>query len=306
MLYRQVHDEEADRRKERAAEAQAGGVDSLVVMPPAIEVQQKWLVTTVAKAEYLPVMDQSLTGGAGGGDYFFQVRLMLLIFCAFLSTCQEGPIRVRFLRLRFGSEVFFPPPLFCVLVVLVSFHSGCSCVFSFQPGRSAPPPPPPCGRGRSCSVAVFLRAFHGDVQPCCSRLNYFLGGWVHQVVCSSASSALFRVVHLRSACSAPPRCSVLPFFRSFVCRAARLCWNDNERLSREQVEVAGGKPIRTKAVTIAGDRHKLNPEWRYELWQPVTTPCMSGNVKVCTRDFGRWISSPAGGARCEKRTRKLW
>ncbi len=44
--------------------------------------------------------------------------------------------------------------------------------------------------------------------------------------------------------------------------------------------MAGGKPISTKAVTIAGDRHKLNPEWRYELWQPVTTPCMSGSVKV--------------------------
>ncbi|CAM9799728.1 unnamed protein product, partial [Hapterophycus canaliculatus] len=68
-----VHDEEADRRKERAAEANAGGMDSLVVMPPAIEVQQKWLVTTIAKAEYLPVMDNSFGAGAGGGDYFFQV-----------------------------------------------------------------------------------------------------------------------------------------------------------------------------------------------------------------------------------------
>ncbi|CAN0482764.1 unnamed protein product, partial [Hapterophycus canaliculatus] len=47
-----------------------------------------------------------------------------------------------------------------------------------------------------------------------------------------------------------------------------------------QVEVAGGKPLRTKKVTLAGDRHRLNPEWRSELWQPVTTPCMSGNVKV--------------------------
>ncbi len=77
-------------------------MDSLVVMPPAIEVQKKWLVTKVAKAEYLPVMDKSLTGGAGGGDYFFQVRLMVLIFCAFLSTCQQGPVRVHFLLHRFG------------------------------------------------------------------------------------------------------------------------------------------------------------------------------------------------------------
>lgn len=49
-------------------------MDSLVVMPPAIEVQQKWLVTTVVKAEYLPVMDSNFGGGAGGGDFFFQVR----------------------------------------------------------------------------------------------------------------------------------------------------------------------------------------------------------------------------------------
>ncbi|CBN78812.1 conserved unknown protein [Ectocarpus siliculosus] len=70
-----VHDEEADRRKEKAAEANAGGMDSLVVMPPAIEVQQKWLVTTVAKAEYMPVMDKNFGGGAGGGDFFFQFSI---------------------------------------------------------------------------------------------------------------------------------------------------------------------------------------------------------------------------------------
>ncbi|CAB1121421.1 unnamed protein product [Ectocarpus sp. CCAP 1310/34] len=124
---KEVHDEEADRRKEKAAEANAGGMDSLVVMPPAIEVQQKWLVTTVAKAEYMPVMDKNFGGGAGGGDFFFQV------------------------------------------------------------------------------------------------------------------------------------------------------------------EVAGGKPIRTKKVTLTGDRHRLNPEWRSELWQPVTTPCMSGNVK-----FSIWDWDPVG------------
>lgn len=74
-MIRQVHDEEADRRREREAEANvAGGMDSLVVMPPAIEVQQKWLVTNVVKAEYLPVMDKNFAGGAGGGDFFFQAR----------------------------------------------------------------------------------------------------------------------------------------------------------------------------------------------------------------------------------------
>lgn len=39
-------------------------------------------------------------------------------------------------------------------------------------------------------------------------------------------------------------------------------------------------PFRTKQITIKGERHKLNPEWRTELWQPVTVPCMSGNIKV--------------------------
>eukprot|EP00752_Nemacystus_decipiens_P012043 g10677.t1 len=120
-----VHDEEADRRRERAAEANiAGGMDSLVVMPPTIEVQQKWLVTTVVKAEYLPIMDSKLIGGSSG-DFFFQV------------------------------------------------------------------------------------------------------------------------------------------------------------------EVAGGKPLRTRKVTLNGDRHRLNPEWRNELWQPVTTPFMSGNVKFSIWDWDR-------------------
>lgn len=65
---------EADRKAERAAEVAGGGVDSLVVMPPSIELKSKWLVTTIAKAEYLPVMDINVVGGAGGGDFFFQVR----------------------------------------------------------------------------------------------------------------------------------------------------------------------------------------------------------------------------------------
>ena len=47
-----------------------------------------------------------------------------------------------------------------------------------------------------------------------------------------------------------------------------------------QAEVAGGKPLRTKKVTLTGERHRLNPEWRSELWQPVTVPCMSGSIKV--------------------------
>lgn len=69
-------------------------MDSLVVMPPAIEVQQKWLVTTVVKAEYLPVMDNNFGGGAGGGDFFFQVRTSTtprgLCPCSFLGVIAGG------------------------------------------------------------------------------------------------------------------------------------------------------------------------------------------------------------------------
>ena len=50
-----------------------------MVMPPSLELRQKWLVTTVAKAEYLPVMDTTITGGAGGGDFFFQARTCLCV-----------------------------------------------------------------------------------------------------------------------------------------------------------------------------------------------------------------------------------
>ncbi|CAN0111503.1 unnamed protein product [Ascophyllum nodosum] len=68
-----VHDEEADRRNERKAEINAGGLDALVVMPPSLELKTKWLVSTIAKAEYLPVMDSNIVGGAGGGDFFYSI-----------------------------------------------------------------------------------------------------------------------------------------------------------------------------------------------------------------------------------------
>lgn len=68
-----MHDEQEDRRKEREAEAKAGGIDGLVMVPPSVTTKIQWLVTTVWKAEYLPVMD---TGPIGrhGGDFYAAVR----------------------------------------------------------------------------------------------------------------------------------------------------------------------------------------------------------------------------------------
>ncbi|CAM9300468.1 unnamed protein product, partial [Phaeothamnion confervicola] len=69
-----VHDEEADRRSERDLEAKAGGIDKMVLRPPNAKSEQQWLVVTAWKAEYLPVMDESAIGRAGG-DFYFQVEL---------------------------------------------------------------------------------------------------------------------------------------------------------------------------------------------------------------------------------------
>lgn len=68
-----MHDEEEDRRKEREAEAKSGGIDGLVMVPPSVKTKTQWLVTTVWKAEYLPIMD---TGPLGrqGGDFYTTVR----------------------------------------------------------------------------------------------------------------------------------------------------------------------------------------------------------------------------------------
>lgn len=68
-----VHDEAEDRRKEREAEAKSGGIDGLVMVPPSVTTRTQWLVTTVWRAEYLPVMD---TGPllTHGGDFYTMVR----------------------------------------------------------------------------------------------------------------------------------------------------------------------------------------------------------------------------------------
>lgn len=109
LLPLQTHDEEADRRKEREQAVAAGGVDNLVVMPRALELRQKWLVTNVAKAEYLPIMDSGLV--ARGGDFFFEV---LLVVRRAVLTCLSS-VRLSVLSV---SRVF----LLCVWYML-SFPS---------------------------------------------------------------------------------------------------------------------------------------------------------------------------------------
>lgn len=72
-----VHDEEEDMKKEREAMLKSGGdIGSMVVMPPTIKKEWKYLVTTVYRAEYLPVMDQSVAQvlTKNGTDAFFQVE----------------------------------------------------------------------------------------------------------------------------------------------------------------------------------------------------------------------------------------
>ena len=71
-----MHDEEADKAKEKAKERESGGggseLSGMVVMPPALRREVKWLVTTFWRAVYLPVMDVNLTS-RNGVDAFGQV-----------------------------------------------------------------------------------------------------------------------------------------------------------------------------------------------------------------------------------------
>ena len=69
-----VHDEEEDKKKEKQADREAGGsVSGMVVMPPAMRREVKWLVTTFWRAMYLPQMDQNITT-QNGIDAFAQVE----------------------------------------------------------------------------------------------------------------------------------------------------------------------------------------------------------------------------------------
>ena len=67
-----VHDEESDKKEEAEKEAKEG--ISNVYMPPSIQRETLYLVTTVYRAEYLPCMDQNSVTGSRGIDAFFQVE----------------------------------------------------------------------------------------------------------------------------------------------------------------------------------------------------------------------------------------
>jgi hypothetical protein len=75
-----IHDEEEEMRKEREAMMRSGGdISSLVLMPPSIKKEWKFIVTTIYRAEYLPVMDQNAVqvgalGIRNGTDAFCQVE----------------------------------------------------------------------------------------------------------------------------------------------------------------------------------------------------------------------------------------
>lgn len=75
-----IHDEEEEMRKEREAMMKSGGdISSMVLMPPSIKKEWKFIVTTIYRAEYLPVMDQNAVqvgalGLRNGTDAFCQVE----------------------------------------------------------------------------------------------------------------------------------------------------------------------------------------------------------------------------------------
>ena len=55
-----IHDEEEELRKEREALLKGSGdITSIVLMPPSIKKEWKYIVTSIYRAEYLPVMDQN-------------------------------------------------------------------------------------------------------------------------------------------------------------------------------------------------------------------------------------------------------
>lgn len=69
-----IHDEREDREREKKEDlSAAGGISGMVILPPALKREIKWLVTSVWRAEYLPVMDKSLIGD-GKIDAFAQVE----------------------------------------------------------------------------------------------------------------------------------------------------------------------------------------------------------------------------------------
>uniref|UniRef100_A0A7S3JR17 C2 domain-containing protein n=1 Tax=Aureoumbra lagunensis TaxID=44058 RepID=A0A7S3JR17_9STRA len=71
-----VHDESEARQKEKKEDMRAdGGISGMVIMPPAMKREIKWLVTTIWRAEYLPIMDAAVGNIMQGGiDAFVQME----------------------------------------------------------------------------------------------------------------------------------------------------------------------------------------------------------------------------------------
>ena len=62
-----IHSEEDEKK-----DSKGDDVSAMCLMPPSIKKEWKWLVTTIYRAEYLPVMDQAV--GKKGTDAFVQVN----------------------------------------------------------------------------------------------------------------------------------------------------------------------------------------------------------------------------------------
>ena len=61
---------------EKATMGKDKDIGSLVLMPPTIKKEKKWLIVTVYRADYLPMLDEALAGGAlgqSGINAFYQV-----------------------------------------------------------------------------------------------------------------------------------------------------------------------------------------------------------------------------------------
>ncbi|CAM9992524.1 unnamed protein product [Ectocarpus sp. 6 AP-2014] len=51
------------------------------------------------------------------------------------------------------------------------------------------------------------------------------------------------------------------------------------------VTVSGGAPAQTKTKSMYGTRSSMAPNWRTQLWVPVSIPSMSGSVKTVVKDW---------------------
>lgn len=102
-----VHDEAEEKRKEKQLEGEAGGgIAGKIIMPPAIKREIKWLRTTVWRAEYLPIEDESLIGSAGI-DAFYEIQQGTSMPCRTKPVTVKGKDRAS-LSPSFNTELWVP------------------------------------------------------------------------------------------------------------------------------------------------------------------------------------------------------